>query len=71
MICYGKDSKTKKNKEMIKENNRRGLNFWVVTGQFQKIAQRAEKKLKNFSFFFCAQRTKIRNHPINNCSFFA
>ena len=27
MICYGKDSKTKKDKEMINENNRRGLHF--------------------------------------------
>ena len=27
MICYGKDNKTKKGKEMIKYNNRRSLKF--------------------------------------------
>ena len=27
MICYGKDNKTKKGKEMIKDNNRRVLKF--------------------------------------------
>ena len=27
MICCGKDSKTKKDKEMIKDNNCRGLKF--------------------------------------------
>ena len=34
MICYGKDNKTKKGKEMIKYNNRRSLKFWIVIGQF-------------------------------------
>ena len=51
MICYGKDNKTNKGKEMIKYNNRRGLKFWVVIGQFQRTAQRAEKRTENFNIF--------------------